>query len=266
MAIDSFFIVAPTSFLEEKALAAGIRFEKGSPRLGRGELQPKGYDAYLSEAIGHTSAADLKMRYSGHRVEQGGLVVAVGPTSFREYRDIFKGDIPDNILAGILKSQGEVAMHDAWARFARPLGVTVAVTDRTGAFVIGKRKEVTEYRSFFHFPAGYVPFTANPAEIDIVDTALSFLRTNYNIQSKDVVQMRPELLAAQPETGETDIVFVARTRLPARHFSTAGSWRRASRSNKYESLQRVGLLEARDFVRTHDVVYGAAALLVAVSQ
>ncbi len=274
MALDEFIRVAPNDEREAIAIGTEIRFERGLPRLQPGFQRPRSFEDYLDSVLSATSQRDLKLRYSEHKVARGRLVVAVGPTSFQEYREVFgKEGLPDSELVKKLQEEGETAMHDRWARFAKPLGLTAAVMDGQGALVLGKRQGpsvaggggVTEYRDFYHSPAGYFAFTTNPNEVSIMDTALNFLLTNYNIQRSSVFQIRTLLIAAHPETGETDIVCLVTTDVPSSHFADNGPWGKAEKSDKYTSLVRVGLSDALSFLASNDVVYGTAALLSHVS-
>ncbi|MBI2549854.1 hypothetical protein HYV83_01585 [Candidatus Woesearchaeota archaeon] len=270
MAINDFLLIAPKNELEAIAIKNEILFEEGLPRLEAGAKRPRSFEDYLNSALSATSRRDLKLRYSGNRVARGRLVIAVGPTSFQEYREVFgKEGLPDSELVKKLQEEGETAMHDEWARLARPLGLTAVVTDGQGALVLGKRQGpaaaggvgVTEYKDFYHSPAGYFAFTANPNEVSIMDTALYFLLTNYNIQRSSVLQIRTKLIAAHLGTGETDIVCLVKTDTPSSHFAGNGPWRKAERSDKYRLLVRVGLSDALSFLASNDVVYGTAALL-----
>ena len=271
MALNDFILVAPKNDLEAIAIGTEVTFEKGLPKLEPGAKQPKSFEGYLKSTLSAVSRKYLKLRYSGHRLARGCLVVAVGPTSFQEYREAFgtNGDLPDSELIKKLQEEGKTTTHDRWARLARPLGLTIAVMDEMGVLVLGKRQEVTavaaggvtEYSDFYHSPAGYFAFTTTPDEISIMDTALHFLLTNYNIQRSNVVQVRTLLIAAHPETGETDIVCLAKTDVHPSHFEGNGSWKDAGRNSKYKSLQRISTKEAGSFLASNKVVYGTAALL-----
>ncbi|MBI2142923.1 hypothetical protein HYU20_01095 [Candidatus Woesearchaeota archaeon] len=271
MALNDFILVAPKNDLEAIAIGAEIGFERGLPRLEPGAKQPRSFEEYLNSALSATSEKDLKLRYSGHRLTRGCLVVAVGPTSFHEYREGFgaNGDLPDFELIKKLQEEGKTAMHDRWARLARPLGLTAVVMDGKGTLVLGERQGpavaggggVTEYSDLYHSPAGYFAFTTNPNEVNIIDTALYFLRTNYNIQRGSVFQVKPLLIAAHPETGETDIVCLVKTDVDSSHFEGNGLWKDAERSSKYKSLQRISVRDAGSFLASNKVVYGTATLL-----
>lgn len=240
-------------------------FRKGPAMVSDGKTTAMRFDTYCNKVLlpqiasGIIEERDLKLRFSGFAENGHEEIIFAGPTSFQEYRQAFSGQEPDLGKIAGLKERGKKAGNE-WAMLSRPIGLTAIVLDSTDAYLVGERKPssagkgVTEYSSFWHSPAGYLPFTTDLSRIDLPGLAVKFVGRDYNISWENIERMTPKLIAAHPDTGETDIALVVRTNLPP-NFSLKLN------TDKYCSWQRIEKGRAQDFVSRHNVVYSTAAAL-----
>ncbi len=246
---------------------ATISFRKGVARLREGAKPPRNFDGYYNNvllpqiATGMIEERDLKLRFSGYDISMAGFFISAGPTSFGEYKEAFNGDLPDLGKIAKLKEEGRRATGDKWARLARPIGLTAVVLDATDAYLLAERKEsregkssVTEYAMFWHSPAGYLNFTEYFNDIDLPALARKFVERDYHILPDSIERITPKLIAANPDSGETDIVLIVRTSLPP-------DFKLEPNPDKYISWKRVEKSGVKEFAANRNFVYSTAAAL-----
>jgi hypothetical protein len=255
-----------SAFLKIADIGNSLVFKKGPARLVEGETSARKFNDYFNQlllpqiASGLIEECDIKLRFSGFDAKGPEDIVFAGPTSFQEYREAFNGQAPDLLKIARLKERGKNIARNEWALLARPIGLTAVVLDSTDAYILGQRmpnsagKGVTEYGRYWDSPAGYLPFTTDLSSIDLPGLAWKFVERDYRIPRESLERIRPKLIAAQPDSGETDIALIVRTSLPK-------GFKVVPNPDKYSSVRRIEKRDAQDFLFRNNVKYSTAAVL-----
>lgn len=229
-------VIYPTDLSSPHLLPPGaVNFVEGR---SKGNFS---FYSYLHDNInpllkaGKIEQRDLKVRFDTLALADSIIEVAVGVTTFYEYKqdyDIFYGN-PENskLTPEMVKAAREFILKapekERASSLSKPLGVTGMVITLEGR-ISGMVRAKGEYAGqVIHNPAGYMKFKKRAAELNPVDDLLSELADEALVLEKNIDKIMFAGIAAEPKTLETDLVYFVYTSLQDEHFADNGNWRQA---------------------------------------
>lgn len=220
--------------------------------------QPRDYDwgmgnliapliksGYISDSTS-SKHDDRKLRYNHAEIKGASIEIPLGVTYWQAYKaDQSRGPEENEFL----RSQGMKLFGEEYAFFARPLGITVLPITSDGSIFLGERLNA-EYPNFLHGAGGFLDFR-QPEMLKIYEDLIRELLEEFGIEEHSFIEApRAVGISFHAHTGETDISFLVRTRIPDKYF-TSGEWEKRVREPEHKNLIRLSSIsEIQELLET----------------
>lgn len=184
------------------------------------------------------SLDDRKLRWNEPLADRGRITVPLGATFYQAFQREMQIEKSER---DAMMHEGRQKFNDAYAFFSRTLGVCTLPITAEGSVFLGVRQNPA-YNGMLCACSGLLEFRM-PEDVRVMDDVMRELG-EFGISERMLVR-EPALVGAayNPDFGDTDLVFIAWTRLHNNYF-LLDEWRNARTEKEHSRLVCIPTLRA----------------------